>query len=114
MDLSSNCIFCKIIKREADATILYESDNIIIIKDIMPKAPVHVQVVAKQHIPSVNELTDADAHLFGEMVMAAKDYASKSGVAGPGFKLVVNTGKEGGQVIHHLHMHLLGGKQLEE
>jgi histidine triad (HIT) family protein len=109
-----NCIFCSIANKKVASNILHESDNVIVIKDIMPKAPVHVQVMPKRHIQSVNELTDADAALIAEMILAAKSYALEAGIAETGFKLVLNTGKEGGQIIQHLHMHVLGGKQLEE
>jgi len=115
-NISSNpdCIFCNIANHSVAANILYESDNVIIVKDIMPKAPVHVQVMPKRHIESVNGLTDADTALIAEMILAAKNYAAKAGIGTSGYKLVLNTGKEGGQIIPHLHMHLLGGKQLEE
>ncbi len=114
MENDPNCIFCSIANKTANATILYESDNVIIIQDIMPKAPVHVQVMPKRHIQSVNELTPADGVLLAEMFFAAKDYTVKAGIDKSGFKMVFNTGKEGGQIIQHLHVHLLGGKQLEE
>lgn len=114
MDIDPNCIFCNIANKIVASNILYETDNVIIIQDIMPKAPVHVQVMPKRHIASVNGLTDADGPLITEMILAAKNYASQAGIGESGYKLVMNTGKEGGQVIPHLHMHLLGGKQLEE
>jgi histidine triad (HIT) family protein len=114
MDVNSDCIFCKIAKKEVESAVLHETENIIIIKDIMPKAPVHLQIMPKRHIPTVNDLTDADAGMMGEMILAARDYAIKTGVAESGYKLVLNNGKQGGQIIPHLHMHMLGGKQLEE
>lgn len=114
MDTNIECIFCSIAAKTMPSNILHETENVIIIQDIMPKAPVHVQVMPKRHIQSVNGLTDADATLIAELIMAAKDYAAKAGIAESGYKLVLNTGKEGGQIIPHLHMHLLGGKQLEE
>jgi histidine triad (HIT) family protein len=114
MDNDPNCIFCKIANKLTPSNILYETDTVMIIQDIMPKAPVHVQVMPKRHIVSVNGLTAEDSGLIAELVFAAKDYATKVGVAESGYKLVMNVGKEGGQIIPHLHMHLLGGKQLEE
>jgi histidine triad (HIT) family protein len=114
MNSNDDCIFCNIANKKVASNILYESDNVIIIQDIMPKAPVHVQVMPKRHIQSVNGLTDADAGLITEMILAAKNYAAQAGISESGYKLVLNTGKEGGQIIPHLHMHLLGGKQLEE
>ena len=94
--------------------ILFENEDVMVLRDIMPKAPVHVQVMPKRHIKSVNELSDEDTNLIGELILAAKNYALKTGISESGFKIVINSGKEGGQVIQHLHMHLLGGKQLEE
>ncbi len=114
MDKDPNCIFCSIANHEVASNILYETDNVIIIQDIMPKAPVHVQVMPKRHIQSINELTEMDGVLLTEMLYAAKNYAVTAGIDKSGFKLVVNTGKEGGQIIQHMHVHLLGGKQLEE
>ena len=114
MENDPNCIFCSIANKTADSNILHETDNVLIIQDIMPKAPVHVQVMPKRHIQSVNGLTDEDSGLITEMILAAKSYAAEAGIAESGYKLVLNTGKEGGQIIQHLHMHLLGGKQLEE
>lgn len=114
MENNSNCIFCKIGNHEVASNILHETDNIMIIQDIMPKAPVHVLVMPKRHISSVNGLAVDDSAMIAELVLAAKDHAAKAGVSDSGYKLVLNNGKEGGQIIPHLHMHLLGGKQLEE
>lgn len=114
MEINTDCIFCKIGSHEVASNILYETDNIMIIQDIMPKAPVHVLVMPKRHISSVNGLATDDGAMIAELVLAAKDHAAKAGVSESGYKLVLNNGKEGGQIIPHLHMHLLGGKQLEE
>ncbi len=114
MDTPTECIFCKIADKQVPSNILFEGENVMIIQDIMPKAPVHAQVISKKHIRSLNDVTDADSSLIGEMILAAKNYAAQAGVSETGFKLVMNTGKEGGQVIPHWHIHLLGGKQLEE
>lgn len=109
-----DCVFCNIANKRLASNILFESNNVIIIRDIMPKAPVHVQVMPKSHITSVAALTEDDHELISEMIFAARDYAKEAGIAEKGYKLVMNNGKEGGQIIPHLHMHLLGGKQLEE
>ncbi len=114
MENDPNCIFCSIANKTVASNILHETDNVLIIQDIMPKAPVHVQVMPKRHIQSVNGLTKEDSALISEMILAAKDYAASAGIGESGYKLILNTGKEGGQIIQHLHMHLLGGKQLEE
>ena len=114
MENPIECVFCNIASKQIASHILYETDDIMIIQDILPKAPVHVQVMPKRHIVSVNGLTNDDRELIADLVLAAKNYASQAGVADSGYKLVMNVGKEGGQIIPHLHMHLLGGKQLEE
>src|SRR6476661_5441388 len=114
MDINSECIFCSIAQHKIASNILHETENVLVIQDIMPKAPVHLQVISKKHIPSLNSLTDADKDMMAEMIFAAKEQAAKAGIEESGYKLVINTGKEGGQIIPHLHMHLLGGKQLEE
>jgi histidine triad (HIT) family protein len=108
------CVFCNIAAKKIASNILYETDNIMILQDIMPKAPVHVLVMPKRHIISVNGLEDSDKDMISELVLAAKNYAATAGVSNSGYKLVMNNGKQGGQIIPHLHMHLLGGKQLEE
>ncbi len=114
MDINPDCIFCSIANRTAASNILHETENALIIQDIMPKAPVHVQVISKKHIPSMNELSKDDADLIAEMILISRDYATETGIDKSGYKLVWNNGKEGGQIINHLHIHLLGGKQLEE
>lgn len=114
IDNTIECVFCNIANKKIPSHILHESDNVIIIQDIMPKAPVHVQVMPKRHITSVSQLINDDSDLIAEVIFAARDYAQEAGVAESGYKLVLNNGKEGGQIIPHLHMHLLGGKQLEE
>ncbi|MDQ3018799.1 MAG: histidine triad nucleotide-binding protein [bacterium] len=109
-----DCVFCNIVNRTLSSNILFESETIFVIPDIMPKAPVHFLVIPKKHIPSINELTEVDSDLIAEIVLAAKTQAQKMGIAEKGYKLVWNVGKEGGQIIPHLHLHVLGGKQLPE
>ncbi|MDP3052188.1 MAG: histidine triad nucleotide-binding protein [bacterium] len=107
-----DCIFCKIIDKELPADILYEDNNVIVFKDIKPKAPLHILIVPKKHIPSINHLELEDKKLMGEMFLAAKKMAKKQGVAKTGYRLVFDTGKNAGQTVDHLHLHLLGGKKL--
>ncbi len=112
---NTDCVFCNIVNRTiASNNIVHETEDIIVIKDIMPKAPTHLLILPKQHIESVNELTAEQASLAGKLIMLAKDMADKCGVADTGYKLVFNVGKHGGQTVKHLHMHMLGGKQLPE
>ena len=109
-----DCVFCNIINKTIESQILFESPNLIVIKDILPKAPVHLLVIPKKHIKSIEELEPTEEALVGEMVLAAKNLATKYGINESGYKLLFNVGRDGGQMIHHLHMHLLGGKKLGE
>ena len=102
-----DCIFCKIIKKELPATVVYEDDTVIVFKDINPSAPVHYLSVPKVHISSVTELTPQDQAFVYAAIFAAKKVAEQSGLKG--YKLVFNVGREGGQMVDHLHLHLLGG-----
>ena len=107
-----DCIFCNIINKTIQAQILFENERLTVIKDIMPKAPVHLLVISKRHIVGIHVLKPGDEALVGEMVFLAKKMAENQGVGQSGYKLVFNVGKDGGQVIGHLHLHLLGGKNL--
>ncbi len=109
----AKCIFCQVANGEAPANIRYEDDLIIAFDDINPKAPVHVLVIPKKHIESSKELTEREDRLIGQMIRVAVRVAEKTEIADSGFKLVVNTGKDSGQLVDHLHLHLLGGKALE-
>lgn len=108
----ADCIFCKIAGGEAPATIRYEDEEVVAFDDINPKAPVHVLVIPREHIESSLDLTADEDELVGKMVRVATRIASKEGIDEDGFKLVINTGKNAGQLVDHLHLHLLGGKTL--
>mgnify|MGYP000906749022 CR=1 FL=1 len=108
----SDCIFCKIVNKEIPSEILYEDDNILAFKDINPVAPVHVLVIPKKHIISVNDIIDQDVQVIGNIFVVIKKLATQLGVAETGYRVVTNTGKDGGQVVGHLHFHLIGGKEL--
>jgi len=107
-----DCLFCKIINREIPAKIIYEDEEMIAFDDIYPKAPQHFLVIPKKHISTLNDLTDADAPLVGKLVKTASALAAKVGIAESGYRTVFNCNKEGGQVIYHIHLHVMGGKQL--
>ena len=109
-----DCVFCNIINKTLGSTVLFEDDELIVIKDILPKAPVHLLIIPKGHIASINHLESGHELLVGKMVYVAKDLAAKYGIGETGYKLVFNVGRDGGQVIGHLHLHLLGGKQMGE
>jgi len=107
-----DCIFCKIINKEAPADIIYEDEKVVVFKDIHPVAPVHLLIVPKRHIPSVQHLTAEDADIVLHLLLTAQKIAKKENIATAGkmgYKLVFNVGKGGGQIIEHLHLHLLGG-----
>ncbi len=106
-------IFTKIIKREIPADIIYETEKVLAFKDIDPKAPVHVLIIPKQEIEKITDIDGKkDAHLLGEMVDAANQIAKQMNIHENGFRLVINCGGNGGQAVYHLHMHLLGGRQM--
>jgi histidine triad (HIT) family protein len=104
-------IFSRIIDREIPARIEYEDDRCLAFHDVSPQAPTHVLVIPKQPIPSLADLTAADEPLVGHLVFVATELAAKLGLGG-GYRLVVNCGRDGGQSVDHLHVHLLGGRQL--
>ncbi len=104
------CIFCKIINKEASADIVYEDDKVIAFKDIKPKAPIHLLIVPKKHINSVNEINSEDKDLVGEIFLVAKKIAQDFGIKEIGYNLLINVGQGGGQEIPHLHIHLMGDK----
>jgi len=107
-----DCIFCRIAAGEVPSEILYQDDQVVAFPDANPKAPVHLLVVPRRHIESAAGLTDGDEPLMGHLVAVANRLARDRGVAATGYRLVVNCGPEGGQVVPHLHLHLLGGRQM--
>jgi len=106
------CIFCSIIERKAPATIVYEDDTVIAFHTINPIAPVHLLIVPKRHIESVNTLLPEDEGIMGHLFTAARTLADHEGIAQAGYRLVTNTGPDGGQSVYHIHMHLIGGRHL--
>lgn len=107
----NNCIFCKIAKKEIETSIEYEDESIIAFNDKNPQAPVHVLIMPKEHIERVNDITVDSMNLLGEMVIVAKEIVRERGVFDSGYRLIINCGKDGGQLVGHLHMHLLGGRE---
>ena len=107
-------IFSKIINKEIPADIVFETDNILAFKDINPQAPVHILIIPKVEIQKVTDLNGNEhAGLLGEMIDAANKLAKDMGIAEEGFRLVFNCGDKGGQEVYHLHLHLLGGRQMK-
>ncbi len=108
-----SCIFCGIVDGKISSTKVWESDSVLAFRDIDPKAPVHVLIVPKKHIASNNDITVDDAPLAGSLLVAAREIAQKEGVFEDGYRLVFNCGTNGGQAVGHLHLHLLGGRQMD-
>ena len=109
-----DCIFCKIIGGEIPTDFVYQDDEVVAFRDISPLAPVHILIVPKKHIGALTDLTETDMPLIGRMVNVANQLAKSEGVAESGYRLAINCGKDGRQFVQHLHMHLLGGKQLAD
>ncbi len=108
----SDCLFCKMVSGEIEPDKVFESEELLAFRDINPQAPTHILVVPKKHIATTNDLTQADQNLVGQMVLAAQEIAAKEGVAESGYRLVLNCNQHGGQSVDHIHIHLLGGRQM--
>ena len=102
------CLFCKIINKEIPSEIIYQDEKVVAFKDINPKSPFHILIVPRKHIASVKETSNEDRDLLGDLILSAKKIAQENNLSG--YKLVINVGKEGGQMVEHLHLHLLSGK----
>lgn len=110
--MSTDCLFCKIANGDIPAETVYEDELVIAFRDINPQAPVHMLVVPRKHISTLNELESDDKSLVGHMVVTAQQLAKDNGIDEAGFRLVMNCNAEGGQTVFHIHLHLLGGRQL--
>lgn len=108
----SDCLFCKIRDREIPGDIIFENENVLAFNDINPQAPLHVLIIPKEHIATTNDIDASNIHLIGEMYLAAKALAAKNGVDKNGYRAVINCNKFGGQEVYHLHLHLIGGRQM--
>ena len=108
----SDCIFCKIANKEIDSKLIFEDDKVVAFRDLNPQAPQHILIIPKKHFANILEATDKElvAHIFVDVV---PQIAKIVGVEESGFRLVINTGKEGGQTVEHLHIHLLGGRDMQ-
>ncbi len=105
----SDCVFCQIIKRKIPAKFLYQDEKIVAFRDINPKAPVHILIVTKKHIEKLQNVGDNEKELLGQILLVVQKIAKQEKIDKVGYKVVINCGKGGGQVIPHLHFHLLGG-----
>ena len=108
----ADCLFCRIIKREIPASIVYEDDRVLAFNDINPQASTHVLLVPKRHIDSLNELTPADDATVGELARRAAAIARERGIDASGYRTVFNTNRDAGQTVFHIHLHLIGGRSL--
>ena len=110
--MKEDCLFCSIIDKKIPAKLVYEDDKVVVFNDISPQAPVHVLIVPRQHIDTINDLKDAS--LVGHMILTAKKIGSILGINQSGYRLIMNCNEDGGQTVFHIHLHLLGGKRLGE
>src|SRR5215831_3527317 len=108
--MADDCIFCRIVRREIPATIVHEDDHCVAIRDINPQAPVHVVIITRDHVASLDNASNAAQ--LGALSLAARDIARNEKIAKAGYRTVVNTNSDGGQTVFHLHMHLLGGRHM--
>ena len=108
--MASDCIFCKIVAGEIPATLVRRTDRLVAFRDVSPQAPVHVLVIPTEHLASLADVQDG--RLLGEMLLLARDIARDEKIADDGYRVVLNTNRDGGQTVFHLHLHLLGGRRL--
>jgi histidine triad (HIT) family protein len=111
--MDTDCVFCKIAAGEIPSNILYQDEDVIVFPDIKPITPVHLLIVSRKHIPSLSEMTDDETPLVGHMTKVANQLAKEQGIAESGYRLTINSGAESGQLVPHLHMHLMGGRALK-
>src|SRR3712207_262669 len=108
--MTDRCLFCRIVRKEIPAQIVAETDDCVAFRDINPQAPLHVLVIPREHVPSLNDATDPA--LVGRLALVAAEIARREGVADSGYRTVINTNADAGQTVFHVHLHLLGGRRL--
>lgn len=108
----SDCLFCKLRDREIPAEVVFENEYVLAFNDINPQAPVHVVIIPKEHIPTANDIGPENMDLIGEMFLAAKTVAQQRNIAIDGYRTVLNCNEDAGQVVQHIHLHLLGGRRM--
>jgi histidine triad (HIT) family protein len=112
--MAEKCIFCRIVAGEVPSDIVYQDTDFLAFRDSSPQAPTHVLIIPKTHIASLAKLTGGQQELAGRLIILAKNLAEKEGIANRGYRLVINCGPEGGQVVPHIHLHLVGGRRLDD
>ena len=110
--MTDGCEFCRVVARESPADIVYEDDEVLAFKDLYPKAPVHLLIVPKRHIETLNLLEAGDDQIVGELARRAAAIAKDRGISESGYRTVFNTNREAGQTVFHIHLHLLGGRSM--
>lgn len=110
----TECIFCRIVTGEVTSDIVYQDEDFIAFRDIQPQAPKHVLIIPKSHISSLADLGKEQKELISRLILVAKELAEREGIASSGYRVAINCGAEGGQIIPHLHLHLLGGRKLSD
>jgi len=108
--VADDCLFCRIVRKEIPAKLVLENEHVMAFRDINPQAPVHVLVIPREHVASLNEATDSE--MIGRLTLAAAEIAKREGVAESGYRTVINTNRDAGQTVFHLHLHLLGGRDM--
>jgi len=108
----TDCLFCRVASGEIPATLVHEDEDLIAFRDISPQAPVHILVIPREHVSSLDAARDDHADLMGRILLVARDLARSEGIAEDGYRTVLNVGADGGQTVHHFHMHMLGGRAL--
>ncbi|BBA37293.1 diadenosine tetraphosphate (Ap4A) hydrolase-like HIT family hydrolase [Methylocaldum marinum] len=108
----TDCLFCKMVAGEIKPAVVYENDHVLAFRDIRPRAPVHVLVIPKRHIPTLDDLSESDSALPHELLQAVRKVAHSEGIAETGFRTVINCRGDSGQEVYHLHLHVLGGRPM--
>ncbi len=109
----ADCLFCKIISKKISSEILFENDDVLVFKDINPQAPIHFLIVPKKHISTINDLQQEDEKITGKIILTAQSLAKQENIDENGYRLVFNCNSNGGQEVYHIHLHLLGGRQMQ-
>jgi histidine triad (HIT) family protein len=110
--MNDDCLFCKINHRSIPADIVYEDDLVLAFKDISPQAPCHILIIPKVHINTINDIDSSHQSLLGHMVLTAKNIAAENALSDSGYRLIMNCNQDGGQTVFHIHLHILGGRQM--
>lgn len=113
MNRDSGCIFCRIASKEVPSRIVFEDEKIVAIEDINPQAPVHLLVIPKKHIPTIQDITDNEKDLMSALFLVINRMAAERGISEKGYRVVINCGPSGGQTVYHLHLHLIGGRYMK-